>query len=511
MRHFRPPSPPGRRRLLLIVLLLAVFLLPACPARKTDDPPPPPAPPPPVDEGRSVDVQCSKSTLTVTVQPEVPDQPVFPQAGDDISLDSLQCDFDVFSWNSFLALSHSPGGGFGNFGGDNPTVWQDWPESNEIFLADGAEPPEWKAGDPPPPPPAGSIPPECQSLAADRPGARLLSQIAKRPNVVESANEPFLSGPLIDAHGYYSRFEITVNQPMYQYIRDNGLYSGDGQLTFASQGGRVNFPCGCNPPGNGGDGAAATCPSGGSEGAVMVKAAWKVLDPELDKDLTGRVHTAESLVYTPAIGEQPATCELQTLGLVGFHVGHKTQESPQWVWSTFEHVDNAPTQGESAEEPSYNYFIKDCPADDPCNTVNQSPPPPFDPHDQPVEANAGKSQVERVIPITQATTELNQAVQGILGGTVWQSYELVSTQWPTAASGSDPQKPDADNGWCTGLNPIDNSGNPAPPFLANTTLETYIQGNKAGDSSCINCHLNATMAEGQANFADFTYLLERAQ
>ena len=78
-------------------------------------------------------------------------------------------------------------------------------------------------------------------------------------------------------------------------------------------------------------------------------------------------------------------------------------------------------------------------------------------------------------------------------GSVWQNYELVSTQWPTnAQSKTDP------------------TGVPAPSFLANTTLETYIQGEiKQTSSSCMACHNNATSTNG--DFSDFTYLLQRAQ
>ena len=58
--------------------------------------------------------------------------------------------------------------------------------------------------------------------------------------------------------------------------------------------------------------------------------------------------------------------------------------------------------------------------------------------------------------------------------------------------------------------PTDPTGNPAPAFLANTTLETYIQGRVPQVSSnCTGCHNNATMTNGLAS--DFTYLLQRAQ
>lgn len=449
----------------------------------------------PADEGRSVEITCGGVPQPVTVGTELPKLPTFTGT---IDLESLQCDFDVFSWNSFLALAHSLSGELGDRDGDNTTTWEVWPNESDIFRPGGAEPPEWRAGAPPP---RNPVPAVCRGKGEA--GDPVLAQIGKQPILVEASLEPFESGPLIDVHGRYARFGITVNQPMYQYIRDNGLYSRAGQLAFADGGGRVEFPCGCN-----GDPTGKTCPPAGQQGAVMVKAAWKVLDTGAGDD-PSRFHTVEALVVTPAVGDQPETCDRQLLGLVGLHVVTKTQTDPQWVWSTFEQVDNVPTQGEEAAAGRYNFFLPGC---DDCNAVNEPPPQPWNPHEQPVKANSGKSQVVRQIPLTEATKELNAAVRPLLAGTVWQHYELISTQWPTDGSGAATTAPSAANNWCSPLNPVDESGAPAPAFLGNTTLETYIQGTvPQASSSCIHCHLNATLAVAQSNFSDFTYLLERAQ
>ena len=88
----------------------------------------------------------------------------------------------------------------------------------------------------------------------------------------------------------------------------------------------------------------------------------------------------------------------------------------------------------------------------------------------------------------------NAAAQQLLRGvnlkSVWANYMLISTMWPTA--------------------PTQPFGAPAPSFLANTTLETYIQGTVPNvSSSCIECHSNATMTVPVAS--DFTYVLQRAQ
>lgn len=494
----------------VFIVLLLCALVPACgPGGGDSAPPPPPpaepAPPPSVDEGNTTQVRCAEGdngTLPVTVSPQIPAVPVFAQGSGD-QLEVIQCGFDVFSWNSFLAVSHSPQGTFGDRDGDNTTVWEIWPEASDIFLPNGEAPPPWTGDNPPPP---HQIPSICTAMW--EPGMKVLSQVAKRPDILESTNQPFDSGPLIDIHGYYSRFEITVNQEMYQYTLDNRLYSREGQAAFAADGKTVDFPCGCTAA----SAAAGQCADGGQQGAIMVKAAWKILDTEATPpDDPATFHTAHAVVYTPAQGDQPPTCDKQRVGLVGLHIGHKTQHEPQWTWSTFEHVKNAPTQGEAVPAGSrYNYFQPDCTD---CNAVNKPPPQPWDAHDQPVTANSGKSQVERAIPIPQATRAMNTQVQGILANTVWLNYELVSTQWPTNGSGTTPGSPSAENGWCDPLNAVDKAGNPAPVFLANTTLETYIQGTvPQASSSCINCHLNAaTTAPGNDNFSDFTYLLERAQ
>ena len=82
---------------------------------------------------------------------------------------------------------------------------------------------------------------------------------------------------------------------------------------------------------------------------------------------------------------------------------------------------------------------------------------------------------------------------------VWQYYQLDSTQWPT----------DTNLGKCE-AKPANPSGTPAPTFLANTTMETFVQGTTPGvSSSCISCHGNAAMTNGAA--ADFTYVLQVAK
>ncbi len=379
-------------------------------------------------------------------------------------LDNLQYGFDVYSWKTFVALN-APAAGDGFIGPDVQTVWESWAEPFAIFLPDGSTPPAWGATEP--------FPEACQGVASEGDSMKVLRMVAKTPNVLTAFDQPFKTGPLIDQNGRYTRFEISINEAMYNYIVNNTLYNTQGQAAF----GDVNFPSGSDTAG---------------VGAIMAKASWRVID-ESEKD---RFHTAEALIYTPASADPPIkeSCTKELVGLVGLHIGHKTDTEPQWLWSTFEHVDNVPSQAEiengDSLKSAYNYYNPNCSQDD-C-PWNQPPPRPWDPNVEPFPAGY-MSQVVRLIPVTEDTQKLNQEFQALLAGTVWENYMLISTQWPADAKST-----------------TDPTGAPAPQFLANTTLETYIQGEvPLASSSCIDCHNNATTTQG--TFSDFTYILELAK
>ena len=394
------------------------------------------------------------------------------------SIDAFQPDFDVYSWNTFIALNWPPGAnGSGDpskkigQNGDNDTVWEHYRDVADVFLPGGAKP-AWNG--------PVQIPDACKSLY--KPGMHVMEQIGKNiltPAVLSAMSQPFNTGPIIDQNGVFTRFQILVNKTMFDYIVGNALYSKAGQKVFTPP---VNFTSG------------AVDASGKTllEGAIMVKSAWKVIEPS-DKS---RFHSESVLVYTPASQNPsfPAQCSMKTVGLVGMHIGHKTKDAPQWLWSTFEHVDNVPTDAEvksGTVKAKYNYYdpkCKSCP-------VNQVPPRPWDP----TKVSAFHSQIVRMnqfnFPIyAQSAAARNAAAHKLLAGvnpnSVWANYQLISTMWPT-----DPKQP---------------FGAPAPSFLANTTLETYIQGTTQNVSSnCIECHNNATMTVPVAS--DFTYVLQRAQ
>src|SRR4029434_3408361 len=107
-----------------------------------------------------------------------------------------------------------------------------------------------------------------------------------------------------------------------------------------------------------------------------------------------------------------------------------------------------------------------------------------------------KSQIVRVTPLTDDTKKMNRQFQGILKGTVWENYMLLSTQWPSdfncARKVAPYARPELDPHTELEKEPDMNCA-PAPTFLANSTLETYSQGSvPLASSSCMVCHCKAT-------------------
>lgn len=461
------PSPtlPGLSLAALAAALLGACTIPptVAPAMLADRGPATPAIDPVIGDCNVVlpDTPVTDALLTSGL-------PCEPQFVPPFDLDNLQRGFDYYSWLTFIALNAATPGTAPATDNAAPTLWADWKNGADIMLAGGATPAPWDA------PP--SIPAACQAVAGAA-DMRVVHRTSLNKQVLAEVDQPFDTGPLIDQNGNFVRYEALFNRPMFEYIVQNDLYRKTAQPGFA---GAVDFPAG-----------KVTGGSTGTVGAMMVKAAWKVMGAGDDRS---RFHLVDALAYNPP-SKDPAvveSCAAVTLGLVGWHVAHKTDDAPQWIWSTFEHVDNVPdagalTAGRVAGH--YSFFNPGCNGE--C-TTNQPPPRPWNPDVQPF-ANGFTSQITRVVPLDAATVALNTSFQQILAGTAWQHYQLVSTQWPTdAGSATDP------------------NGVPAPVFLANTTLETYSQGEvPQASSSCMACHGNAT--DTASRESDFTFLLGNAQ
>lgn len=311
-----------------------------------------------------------------------------------------------------------------------PTVWETYKDSEDIYL------------DPPLPPSTfdtpETVPPECRALAAENPAAarRTLTRTAKISDVLQGIEQAD-GNRLVDQNGHNVWYEVKLNRVYYDYVVKHRLYDSRNQ-----PGKDIFFPFSSNNTAN-----AAT---------VKVKAAWKVMGllGSLQPDDLTRFYTTQALVVDPATG----ICTRRLLGLVGLHIVIKTEQLPQWLWATFEQVDNAPDQPTGpVSGKKYNFFDAQCAG---C-PLNQPP----------AKGSHTPTQVVRVTPVDSVAASKNAlyqpALKSLRPDNVWQYYMLVNAQWsPSREHLGVPQE---------------------PKFLANTTLETYLQ-QPAQPNGCINCH-----------------------
>jgi hypothetical protein len=480
-----------------------------------------------LDGARKQTLLTSGLPCTEIVDPTGPAPPI----------ENLQRGFDFYSWLTFMALNAPavPPHDIRTSQPDTRAVWEDG--NNFIPLLDvmlpGGAKPEWD-------PKKRFVPPACRAQHDADPSLMVVKMIE------ESFNQPFKTGPLIDQNNNYAIFDILMNKAMFDYIVDDKhpLYSRALQSRAQSSNLRIDFP-----PGRADDDKNKVP---GDHGSIMVKVSWKILGPNDDK---AKFHHVEALVAMPTTEDQQIDppCLRKTLGLVGFHVVHKTKDRPQWIWTSFEHADNVPEQSQIDEfrnntdpnkkAPKFNFYTLSC-NDNDC-PVNETPPRPWDP--EPTnglqfrrDSNGHaifNSQIVRTVPLTEETNAIDKQFHAVLGDSVWKNYILIGTQWPSdfgcathPSALKNPPPPGTDFDKQPDMNCA-----PAPTFLANSTLETYSQGQiPQASSSCMACHGNATSylrrspdvkdskdpsvaadAEKRRqtfmNQSDFTFMLEKAR
>jgi hypothetical protein len=465
-----------------------------------------------LDPKKPVDPATKEAILNNIMETGLPCQETVsgdgPEGTKKTQLQHRQRGFDFYSWLTFLALN-SPADGRTRIDKSMPnakTKWEDrtnFMQLLDVMLPKGAEP-EWGKK---------SAPPGCESEF--KPDYDMGIEI-----IEESYNQPFKTGALIDQQGNYALFDILMNREMFDYIKQHKLYSKTEQQSKENSQLKIDFPAGENPdPAKG---------KVGHVGGIIIKVSWKILDSEAEKR---KFHTVDAVIsMLPEHGSTQRRCVRKTLGLVGFHVMHKTVTRLQWIWTSFEHVDNVPEQSEIRKQKAWNFY-KVCNTRT-CPPVNETPPRPWKPKPALGLKFDGtfRSQIVRTTPLTEETKQMNRKFQEIVRGSVWENYMLLSTQWPSGfpcaqqTTHQPPAQPLPD----TDLEKEpDMNCAPAPTFLANSTLETYSQGKvPLASSSCMACHGNATSYQSvQAdqfgpdgklktklfNQTDFTFMLEKAR
>lgn len=384
--------------------------------------------------------------------------------------------FDQFSWQSFIALNWpaNPNQRGEPLEPDNPaifktppqgsvTVWGSYKEAFELFGQGDKTPTPWDSYDIPNPP--------CKDSDGH---SKLFVMVNKGGSLLDGVNEA-LSFPLIDQFKNYAWTEVRFDKAQYEFIRVKGLYL---VKNLAAQQ-PISMPASAPPT---------------TLGSIMVKATWRQMT---DKDDKTRYYTVNALLYNP----DTKTCDPQLMGLVGFHIAHKLDAFPEWIWSSFEQVDNVergPGAGPNTPISFNNGTNIPATTGGWANRPMQKAPP-LVPINQRTPTQVTRFNPIPTTPAGASTQDLNVVYQKLLGDTVWKNYQLVITQWPT-----NPQSfTTKEKG---GIYPQD-CGQPFPlDGCVNVTLETYFQSKGdaagAGGNSCMQCHYTAGKS-------DFSWVLQR--
>jgi hypothetical protein len=368
--------------------------------------------------------------------------------------------FDCYGWQLLIAMNwptqagscdSDSGAYFGRPGDYKPVVWERFKSDYDIFS--GKEPTPW----------CTEAPRELRTISKDRLSA------------TQQADHNWLTAWDTPNIGRVVRYEIRVNKLEFDYIVGHNLWNQQGlsEAFNTPRGGGIDLP----------------------NASMEVKAAWRVVPKGQEKDFEGCYKVTKAMI--PFDDNHPdGAKEERTVALVGQHIIIKTPNSPQWVWATFEHKNNAP-DAPGGPNPT------DCTKQ--WNFNNPAAPRSYTPnYDAPPTRNTPKNAPVQVVRVDQkmdpGAKPVNDAMHELIRSkykdSVWLNYNLISVQWP-----SDPAKPSSKSASAL------RAGKPRPLVLPNLTMETYqqttnsgggaglprfsdpdIKPEDVGKSSCIGCH-----------------------
>jgi len=417
---------------------------------------------------------------------DTPKKPNPPYTIPDSNLPPAQRLFDVFSWQAFIALNWpaKPDGQPNNdltlADSGTPRVWESYVDAGLVYRKDGAAPPDWKSAVAASQKKTFWMSGMSVGTPADKKKAGDGDYVLPVLGGASGSLQAF-TGPMIDQQGKWVRYQAAMNDVEFNYLVENKLYNLEGQIAYTAQK-QINFPANKGTT---------------KRGAMEIKMSWKQMS---DQDDPARFLVRKARVI-PLTGD-PFTADF---GLVGMHIAVKTESSPTWIWSTFEHVDNTNSddlEKDSKGRPIKPTFFNTANPTIPVNTLppkNAAPVAQYNPatgkNDGPEvytswdeSLTTNPTQAIMVLPVPKATAALNAQVRGALKslGSVFQYYELIGTQWPTA-----PSFPGFTNGVANQANgqmlPSSHEsiiykvpGKVVPVHLVNTTMETFFQaGNQA--------------------------------
>ena len=267
--------------------------------------------------------------------------------------------------------------------------------------------------------------------------------------------------PLIGQNGNYVHYDMRVNLTEEVFIELCDLWA-EQCFALASN---LDLPSGST--------------TSNEVGAIEIKAAWKIFN---DGEDTSRYYTTTAAVQP--VSPSDSSCAVKTVGLVGLHIVHKTPSHPEFIWATFEQVDNAPNCDNLSATPpagSWSFYdqTQNCDTNKNCNTYVTGQATQVCRENTCGGGSEANSQNQCDIYL------LNNSVHSQLASdSVWQNYYLTGAVWFNQADSSKPQTGSVN--------------------LANTTMETYTQS-----INCFTCHTQTySNAAGQQQL-DFSHIFDR--
>lgn len=226
---------------------------------------------------------------------------------------------DCYAWRLFIALNwpanvaEKVADQKARFGAEMPVVWETWRSANEdapdtVFKTNGSDPGPWLDTQ------HVAQSPNRFDFADEEPLQRTaFTQSLKKAGKAITPFNPLTAGS--------SKNETRLNKETYEFVRAEELYNIEGQIAkFTAGAETISFPA----------------------MAKEVKAQWRVIE-EADKP---RYHWVEA----------QGTEGRQIYGLTALHI--TTKDLPNWLWATFEHVDNKiTTDGDDTHPKSLGWLL----------------------------------------------------------------------------------------------------------------------------------------------------------
>jgi hypothetical protein len=361
---------------------------------------------------------------------------------------SRNCDFHQWAWQMFLWLTQPSDPSDAN----SPLNFAILAYPQDLFTDSGTGP-------------TGGYP--GREIDGGQP-QNLLARVGKSRQTVDPT-DVFQAGPgnkiLIDQKGWVVYYSVSLDRNYWDFIVENQLYLLDN-LRGASP--ETDFP----------------------NNVLELKASWRVAEI-LDEE-TGAVtqtiipRASDNFFTTTAMispvelkdgtvqeNPDPAARQLATIALVGMHVTGIVGHHPEFIWATFEHLDNAPdcestpTAGtNSATNRPWSLYRADTPA----NGNNQ-----FDENNPLTSISVcrqhpwGGGSEENQVNIKSLNASVREQLE--LLRPLWANYELVGGVWTTGDDAIPLNYGAPDSIQLGSLE------------LANTSMETFTQ-----DDNCFACH-----------------------